>query len=72
MNSGELFDAIRRELIENKIRHVQALFKMKDARRCIKFVSVDTDRYKSKVKEIASRYPLELKYESKTTLTYFM
>ena len=72
MRVQKLFEAINRELKENKIQHVQALFRTKDGQLCIKFVSVDNDQYKTKVKAIADRYceSLNLIDETKTTLTY--
>lgn len=72
MRIQKLFEAINQELVDNKLQHVQALFRLKDGRRCIKFVSVDNDQYKARVKAIADRYceSLYLIDETKTTLTY--
>lgn len=68
----ELFDAVKQELINDKLRHVQVLFRLWNGQKAMKFVSVDTPEYKEKIKAIADKYykDLYLVDESKTTLTY--
>ena len=74
MRVSELFKAINKELKKNKIQHVQALFRVRNGRRCMQFVSVDTPTYKEKVKAIADRYCESLDFidETKTTITYLI
>ena len=77
----KLIESIKNEVDkpENKMRHVQALtiiVKTLDGERhlAIKFVSIDTDKQRDKVKALAAKYceSLQLFKESKTTMTYLI
>lgn len=69
-----LIKYIIEQLKERKMQHVQVLLRPADGRLCIKFVSVDNDKLKDKVKELAGELceSLEFYEESKTTITYLI
>ena len=74
MKEVNLIKYIVEQLKERKMQHVQALLRHTDGRLCIKFVSVDNDKLKDKVKVLASELceSLEFYSESKTTITYLI
>ena len=69
-----LIEAIKKELVEAKAKHVQCLvrFDKKNHQICIKFTSIDSPVYEKKIDEIANRYceSLMLIKQTKTTRTY--
>lgn len=69
-----LIEQIRKELADNRAKHVQVLLKIVKGRKCIQFLSVDTDACRSKVKAICDRYCESLCFvsESSTTMLYSM
>lgn len=71
---ANVFAAIRDEIENCRIKHVQLIFKIQNHRATIKFVSVDNEHYKSAVKKICNKYceDLRLINETLTTLTYEM
>lgn len=74
MTRSYLIGYIVEQLKERKMQHVQALLRHIDGRLCIKFVSVDNDKLKDKVKALASELceSLEFYSESETTITYLI
>lgn len=69
---AKLFQMVNGDLKNERIQHVQVVFRIYNGRRAMKFLSVDTERFKEKVKEIAGWYceSLQLVQETKTTLIY--
>ena len=74
MTQSYLIRYIIEQLKERKMQHVQALLRHTNGRLCIKFVSVDNDKLKDKVKGLAGELceSLEFYSESKTTITYLI
>lgn len=74
MKKANLVRYITEQLKERKMQHVQALLRTVDGRLRIKFVSVDNDKLKDKVKALADELCESLKFysESKTTITYLI
>lgn len=74
MTRSYLIRYIIEQFKERKMQHVQALLRHADGRLCIKFVSVDNDKLKDKVKALAGELceSLEFYSESKTTITYLI
>lgn len=74
MMRSYLIKYIIEQLKERKMQHVQALLRHTNGRLCIKFVSVDNDKLKDKVKALANELceSLEFYSESKTTITYLI
>lgn len=73
MRRIELIESIRKEFVDNKIKHVQILYGVTSKRQpVIKFTSVDTPGLNAKVKEICDRYceSMYLIKETKSTLVY--
>ena len=69
----KLLDQIEKELEYNKMKHVQALFRCSNGVPCVKFVSVDTEDYKNRLKKIINeKYvdKLVLIKETDITLLY--
>ncbi len=67
-----LVKALRKELEDAKMRHVELLVCTYNKRFCVKFLDLDTDRYREKLKAITDKYGenLELVKETKTTRTF--
>ena len=74
MTQSYLIRYIIEQLKERKMQHVQVLLRHTNGRLCIKFVSVDNDKLKDKVKALADELceNLEFYSESETTITYLI
>lgn len=70
MNRAELFENLRNEIAENKIKHVQMLLGLYQGKLAIHFTGLDNETFKAKVKAIADKYSLKLVKQGKSTETY--
>ena len=72
MRNKNLIEALARELVQNKLQHVQMLIGVRKGRYIVKFTCVDTDRIREKLLSITDRYceSLELIKMKKTTIVY--
>ena len=68
----QLLKAIRQDIVDAKIQHVQLLLRKHGNKLALVFTSIDNDTYKAKVRDITDRYceSLSLVSETKTTQTY--
>lgn len=79
VNSVAIIKSLRNQVDVKGLRHVQMLVgscRTDDGERhlCVKFLYLDNDNYKKKVKAITDRYceSLTLRKETKTTVTYML
>lgn len=74
MRLSNLFNLLNRRIKEERIKHVQLLFRVKNGRPVAKFVSVDTEEYRQRVKFICKSFPKSLEFfeETPTTISYFV
>ena len=70
MDRAKLFETIRNEIAENKIKHVQMLLVVHQGELAIHFKGLDNETFKTKVKAIADKYSLKLVKQGKSTETY--
>lgn len=69
---ANLIYALQRELVTAKIQHIQMLIGFRGGRTVVRFVSVDSDDLRARLKAITDRYceHLELIKETKTTRVF--
>lgn len=72
MTQTRLIEALKEELVRAKLQHIQLLMGTYEGMLVIRFVSVDTDNYRERLKTITDRYceRLALVKETKTTRTF--
>lgn len=79
VNSVAIIKSLRNQVDIKGLRHVQMIMgsciaEDNERHLCVKFLYLDNDNYKKKVKAIADRYceNLTLRKETKTTITYIL